>query len=1151
MTTLSTFYRYKFDPTGISPTNTVLGERIVISTPKPIPIPLHEGMFYNSSSYEPKLILSDVGTGETLVEGTDYTLIGMDHLIYARTGVEAYAAFMLTDKNYTGTLSATYNCVGGPEGIATSFVKELIETVAAAGNGAKLDWADIQNKPSTFPVMDHEQPLASLTGFESFSDSLQRLADTLVARVPLGGSASGMSETLDRLTKMQAEIYNALTEFSMLSAGLVEYDDLIGRINQINLDIEEVIAKEAFDVETILDLIADIRASLSSDVEGNITFLEGIDERIEEIIATAALEKTTTADARTALSLRINTTNDLFTAEKIATSTARAALAKTISDNLTLFSAEKIATAAARTALAKSISDNYTLFTTEKAATLAARNSIAATVTTNLSSFNAEKVFTASERSALNSKIANNTIAINNEVTLSANERKALGLRIDSANSTFNSEKISNKSDHDLFTETLESIMDDITGMSSVYLGINDTAANSGKLSGQAASYYLSASNLNSGTLPSARLPSTIAAATTGNAATATKLSAARNIALTGDASGSANFDGSSNVSISVVVADDSHTHDGRYYTEAEANIRFLLADALKGYADTGRHLSFAGDLDTILTNSTYNFTSSSTTNHPTGINSWGFVATMVHSGGTTYATQLCYSMNSGNGKVYMRTRGANTWSSWKSIGGGSEVKITGDVTGNGVTDDDGIIAITATVNDSSLLDGQNAAYYRNASNINSGTIASARLPSTIAAATTGNAATATKLATARTISLSGDVTGSTTFDGSGNVVFATTVGDSSKLNGQLASYYLSASNLSSGTLPSARLPTTIAASTTGNAATATKLATARTITLAGNATGSASFDGSANVSLTVTVAEAAKLGGQDSAYYRNAGNLNAGTIASARLPSTIAASTTGNAATATKLATARRVTFEGQAYGDFTFDGSANLTCNINVVDSDKLDGQDASFYMSANDAPKLDGLKTVGATERYTGDLNDIATNSQYSFVNSPTSNNGPEGFTGWGIVETKCPAAASSVNRVQQVIPLVGSTYSGCIWQRMKYSGTSWTEWSLVGTKKLYVPLFVPASAYGSGAITLSEPLDNYRMVMVMLSNDSNRALSTYFIDPYAIHNQDTANSITFIIGGYGALSWHLYIDDIGLTTMRTYDQNCAVVGIYGVV
>ena len=44
--------------------------------------------------------------------------------------------------------------------------------------------------------------------------------------------------------------------------------------------------------------------------------------------------------------------------------------------------------------------------------------------------------------------------------------------------------------------------------------------------------------------------------------------------------------------------------------------------------------------------------------------------------------------------------------------------------------------------------------------------------------------------------------------------------------------------------------------SVTGNAATATKLATTRTITLAGDVTGNVSFDGSADVTLAVSVAD-------------------------------------------------------------------------------------------------------------------------------------------------------------------------------------------------------------------------------------------------------------------------------------------------------
>lgn len=52
-------------------------------------------------------------------------------------------------------------------------------------------------------------------------------------------------------------------------------------------------------------------------------------------------------------------------------------------------------------------------------------------------------------------------------------------------------------------------------------------------------------------------------------------------------------------------------------------------------------------------------------------------------------------------------------------------------------------------------------------------------------------------------------------------------------------------------------------ADTTGNAGTATKLKTARTITLTGDVTGSASFDGSENKSITTTLGNTTKIDGQ------------------------------------------------------------------------------------------------------------------------------------------------------------------------------------------------------------------------------------------------------------------------------------------------
>lgn len=91
----------------------------------------------------------------------------------------------------------------------------------------------------------------------------------------------------------------------------------------------------------------------------------------------------------------------------------------------------------------------------------------------------------------------------------------------------------------------------------------------------------------------------------------------------------------------------------------------------------------------------------------------------------------------------------------------------------------------------------------------------------------TGLASTATSLATARTVRTDLASTSTASFNGTANITPGVT-----------------------GTLPIGNGGT---GNTTGLAASATKLATARTITLAGSVSGTASFDGSANVTIATT----------------------------------------------------------------------------------------------------------------------------------------------------------------------------------------------------------------------------------------------------------------------------------------------------------
>ena len=187
----------------------------------------------------------------------------------------------------------------------------------------------------------------------------------------------------------------------------------------------------------------------------------------------------------------------------------------------------------------------------------------------------------------------------------------------------------------------------------------------------------------------------------------------------------------------------------------------------------------------------------------------------------------------------------------------------------------------------------------------------------------TATAAAATKLANARDINLSGDASGSASFDGTKDVTISVTIPDmvaaTSEADGKagfvpapstgeqnkflrgdgtwqtpsnttystgtatksgLTKLYTGTGTNTDGTMTQNAITTALNGkaasshdheiadvtglqgaldgklSTTGTATSATKLATARTISLGGDATGSTTFDGSANKTITVTIAD-------------------------------------------------------------------------------------------------------------------------------------------------------------------------------------------------------------------------------------------------------------------------------------------------------
>jgi hypothetical protein len=131
----------------------------------------------------------------------------------------------------------------------------------------------------------------------------------------------------------------------------------------------------------------------------------------------------------------------------------------------------------------------------------------------------------------------------------------------------------------------------------------------------------------------------------------------------------------------------------------------------------------------------------------------------------------------------------------------------------------------------------------------------------------------------------------------------------------------------------------------TGNAATATKLATARTITLSGDLSGSASFDGSANVTITGAVSDDSHT--HDTRYYTESEIDTAlalkANLASPTFTGTPAAPTAAADTTTIQLATTAFVI--GQASSSTpVMDGTAAVGTSLKYARADHVHASDTS---------------------------------------------------------------------------------------------------------------------------------------------------------------------------------------------------------------
>lgn len=261
-----------------------------------------------------------------------------------------------------------------------------------------------------------------------------------------------------------------------------------------------------------------------------------------------------------------------------------------------------------------------------------------------------------------------------------------------------------------------------------------------------------------------------------------------------------------------------------------------------------------------------------------------------------------------------------------------------------------------------------------------------------ITAPVSGNATTASALQTARAISLGGDLSGSASFDGSANITITADVQPNSvALGTDTTGNYVndvvsgtgvtvthtpgegSSASIAIGQDVATTASVTFAAVTApviGNASTATTLQTARAISLAGDLSGSASFDGSANITITADVQpNSVALGTDTTGNYVN--DITAGTgvtvshipgegssptvsigqavgtsssVTFAHVSADVTGALTGNASTATTLQTSRAISLAGDLSGSVSFNGGSDVTITAEVQPNSVALGTDTT---------------------------------------------------------------------------------------------------------------------------------------------------------------------------------------------------------------
>ncbi len=210
-----------FDPTGTRESNLVTNEIQVLVrvafrdfhflVPKMAPF-FAEGhaLRYRDQS----------GVTRPLVEGVDYYLGHKFHDASLATAKDLYGSFSFLNTNLEGVIYMDYQSVGG---IWTLDEQKLAEIVAnELYNPRTVQWEEVADYPSQFPVIDHEWNLVDMVGMSEVVAALDGIREALLTSGDTGIAAHiADKENPHGVTKAQVGLSNVLNYAVATNAQMV------------------------------------------------------------------------------------------------------------------------------------------------------------------------------------------------------------------------------------------------------------------------------------------------------------------------------------------------------------------------------------------------------------------------------------------------------------------------------------------------------------------------------------------------------------------------------------------------------------------------------------------------------------------------------------------------------------------------------------------------------------------------------------------------------------------------------------------------------------------------------------------------------------------------------------------------------------------